>query len=553
MSKPPARQRPPSPKARAVAEAQAAPADAAKALRAGLACERAQDFRAALRWYDRAAALAPADPDILRRFGNLMLYLDDLQQGLMLLGMANAFRPADDLRLKMALAIPQVPDGLDSLRTIRRRLALALQAMERTPLTIVDPVENVTSLFSFAYYSADNGAEDRRYYEALARIYRRACPSLVVEAPHCRSWRKRAKGERIRVGFVSRFLFDHSIGRLNERLISGLDRDRFEVTLGLIGDRSDGLTERLIASADRVLRLPADLSQARLALAAVGLDVIVYPEIGMDAVVLLLAHARLAPVQATTWGHPCTTGIPTVDYFISSETLEAEGGEAHYSETLIRLPCLTVSYRRQVPPPPSGRARFGLADGRTVYIVAQYVFKVHPAFDAILAEVLRRDPDGVVLMVQGVPRDRLRQTMERRLRRTLGPEAAKRVRFLPVMRREAFLSLLGQCDVSLDVPQFNGGNTTFEALAMGVPVVTLPTSEMRGRLAAAILRQGGLYDLVAASPEAYVDLAVTLGTDADLRAKTRRRIFAAHDRLFDRDEPIHAWEDWLESVAGEGE
>ena len=93
-------------------------------------------------------------------------------------------------------------------------------------------------------------------------------------------------------------------------------------------------------SAERAERLSGALDVARRQIAAAELDIVFYPDIGMEALTYFLAFARLAPVQCVTWGHPVTTGIPALDYFVSSELLEPDGAEAHYAERLVRLPRL---------------------------------------------------------------------------------------------------------------------------------------------------------------------------------------------------------------------
>ena len=111
------------------------------------------------------------------------------------------------------------------------------------------------------------------------------------------------------------------------------------------------MSQRISASADRVVTLSTQLAVARTQIAEQALDVLFYTDIGMDSLTYYLAHARLAAVQCVTWGHPLTTGIPTIDYFISSQDLEPAGAESHYTETLVRLPHLANYYFRSEPSP----------------------------------------------------------------------------------------------------------------------------------------------------------------------------------------------------------
>src|SRR5262249_36843907 len=168
------------------------------------------------------------------------------------------------------------------------------------------------------------------------------------------------------------------------------------------------------------------------------------------------------------------------------------------------------------------RARLGIADDAHIYLCPQSLFKFHPDFDPILKEILARDPKGRLLLVEGIE-PAWTDTLQNRFRRSF-PESAERVQFLPRSGRGDFLGLMSICDVMLDPVHFGGGNTTYEALALGVPIVTLPSAFMRGRVTAACYRKMGLDDCIAKSPAEYVDLAVRLASDPAQRRTMQSRI-----------------------------
>jgi predicted O-linked N-acetylglucosamine transferase (SPINDLY family) len=208
-----------------------------------------------------------------------------------------------------------------------------------------------------------------------------------------------------------------------------------------------------------------------------------------------LAFARLAPVQAVTWGHPVTTGIANIDYFVSSAPAEPAGAVRHYGERLIELPVMSNSYARPLPLPHAARAELGLPEAGTVYLCPQSLFKLHPDFDGLLAAILARDPAGaIVLLAPAQPLHAAR--LLARLARHVPPAALKRVRFAPWLAYDRFLALIAAADVMLDPIVFGGGNTSYEALALGIPVVTLAGTFLRGRLTLGMYRQMGFDDLV---------------------------------------------------------
>ncbi len=132
----------------------------------------------------------------------------------------------------------------------------------------------------------------------------------------------------------------------------------------------------LAASCDAFRQGPRTLAEWRRTIAADRPHVLIYPEVGMEPSVVRLAATRLAAVQCVAWGHPVTTGLPTMDYFLSSALMEPADGDHHYSETLIRLPNLSIAYRP--PELPAGRTlqrgAFGLAADDVVYICCQSLY-----------------------------------------------------------------------------------------------------------------------------------------------------------------------------------
>jgi predicted O-linked N-acetylglucosamine transferase (SPINDLY family) len=236
-----------------------------------------------------------------------------------------------------------------------------------------------------------------------------------------------------------------------------------------------------------------------------------------------------------SFGHPETSGIPNMDWFVSGDLYEPEGGEHHYSERLHLLHdvgTLAYYYRPELSVEPS-RARFDLpAQGSAnLYLCPQTLFKLHPAFDAILAGILEADVDGMLLLLEA-KRSTWSDLLRARLERTLGPALMSRVRFLPQQGTPEFLALIASVDVMLDTIHFNGMNTSLEAFAVGTPVVTWPGAFQRGRHTAGMYRRMGIEALVAGSAQAYVELAARLGRDTAFRGRMRAEILARSHVLY---------------------
>jgi predicted O-linked N-acetylglucosamine transferase (SPINDLY family) len=252
----------------------------------------------------------------------------------------------------------------------------------------------------------------------------------------------------------------------------------------------------------------------------------------MDALTYTLAFSRMAPVQIATWGHPVTTGSPTMDYFLSSELLETPQADEHYTERLVRLPSLgTFYYRPPSASPSKRREQFGFSDDDHLYICPQTLFKFHPEFDPLLAEILRRDPRGKLALIEGRTANWTRQ-LQARFAHTM-PDVVDRVRWLPALPNEDFLQLLAAADVMLDPPHFGGGNSSYEAFAVGLPIVTLPGKYLRSRITRALYAKMGLTDLIAANGEAYANIAVQAAGDEQFRQSLREQLHQSSPILFE--------------------
>lgn len=438
----------------------------------------------------------------------------------------------DGVRLRRDLLLPVIADTAEDYVTARRRYETALDGLAADGPVLDHPARDGGGA---RFYLAYQGEDDRRLQEQLAGLYRACCPTLDWTAPHCRTpWRKPAVR---RIGFVSRFFYDHSIGRLMHRLLAHLARrDDCEILLfDTAQTPDDPLRAELVSYATHVECLASGLQPPREQIARHEPDILLYPDIGMDYVTYFLAFARLAPVQCVTWGHPVTTGIPTIDYFLSCDTAEPPDAAAHYSERLVRLGGLPFSYARpEVPDSTKTRADFGLPEDGTIYFLAQNLFKIHPDMDPALRRILDRDPAGRLVLLEGHYPEWGQRLRARFARSLAGVD--DRVTFLPRQDHDDYMRLLALSDVCLDSFPFGGGNTTYQALAMGTPVVTLPGDFLRGRLSLAIYCHLRVLECAAETAEDYADVAVRLGVDSAWRARVVTQIETNLHRIF--DDPI---------------
>ena len=164
------------------------------------------------------------------------------------------------------------------------------------------------------------------------------------------------------MGIVSAHLRYHSVwSAITKGWFQELDPRRFALYAFHIGSDADQETAFAKSRAAHYEGGPKELREWVDAIAAQELDVLIYPEIGMDPMTVRLASLRLAPVQAASWGHPETSGLPTIDYYLSGEALEPEAAQAYYTESLVALPHLGCHFEPlNIAPAPVDPAQAGI-------------------------------------------------------------------------------------------------------------------------------------------------------------------------------------------------
>jgi protein O-GlcNAc transferase len=317
------------------------------------------------------------------------------------LEIANQQMPGDAMRVRLALLLPVIYRSQEDLAANQSRQQRQFDELEHAKLHIDKAaVKGLETNFCLTY----QGLNDRQMRVQLAAIYARACPPLVWTSPHCRRMTAFQPGSRaLRIGFVSRHLTFHSVGLPVQGLMSSLSPGRFWTAAFGNAVRGDPVSEVIRNSVDQFVELPARPSEARELLASHKLDLLIFPDIGMDPLIYFLAFARLAPVQCAMWEHSRAQGVRNMDYSISHAEVETEDADSHCSEPLKRIgrPTFPRLARPGIPASPMTRSDFGLPEEAVLYVCPQSLFRLHPDFDALALEILRRDPRGRLVPIAG--------------------------------------------------------------------------------------------------------------------------------------------------------
>jgi protein O-GlcNAc transferase len=452
---------------------------------------------------------------------------------------------------RWALAMAQIRpihDDVEDLEESRNGFLRAITELDAwfTPSRIGLGANAVGSKqpFFLAYHACDN--------RAFLEVYGRLCVRLMNFNKEPRQQRllpQTLSARKLRIGIASAQVRDHSVWiAITRGWIQHLDPTRFEVHVFHLGRYSDEETERARREATDFIDTPRTLVGWERAITEAQLDVLIYPEIGMDALTTQLASQRLVPVQAASWGHPQTTGLPTIDLFLSADMFEPPQGDSHYSEKLVRLPNLGVCVEPLSPGVGAlDLSALGLPGDEPLILCPGVPFKYSPEADSVWVALGQR------LQIQGIGRlvffrshrNGMMQQFERRLRQTFvqeGVDFDRVVCMIPTLPREQFFGLMQRATLMLDTIEFSGFNTALQGLECGLPLVAFEGEFMRGRLASGLLRRIGLDDWVAGTYADFIEKAMCLLVDESIRRELRQQIAQRCLRLFNDLEPIRALE-----------
>ncbi|MBK3775758.1 aldehyde dehydrogenase family protein [Azospirillum brasilense] len=359
-----------------------------------------------LRVLHQGLRVAPDHPGLLYALGVLHAGRgeDVVATGLLSRGVEVA---PDDAGCRLALCIGQLrpvyPDEAE-LESRREAYAHHLAALDGLigPNAPAEARRNASDLagahlpFLLAYQGMDNRALQETHGGIMAGLMAARAGNRIptITKASKASSRPRTARTRLRVGIVSSYFHDHSVWRaILAGWLTQLDPERFTL-LGYHVTAEEDACTALAASRCAVFRRGLGaVERWAEAIVADRPDALLFPEVGMEPMTYRLAALRLAPVQAVAWGHPDTTGLPTLDHYLSGDLLEPPDGDAFYSERLVRLPnlgCHVEPTRR--PAASVTRGRFGLPDGAPAFLCSQSLFKYLPVRPCV--SVHRRRPAG---------------------------------------------------------------------------------------------------------------------------------------------------------------
>jgi len=507
--------------------------------------------------YQIALKYRPDDPDILI---NLLIGLKTIGQTDVIIGVAQqAYEQFPDLLIFQFFAwltLPIIYEStlevefwrnrfIENLEKFVANIQLSTPEDSRKWMAVLD-----YGTTFFLQYQGKNDLHLQQFYgEAIHRIMAANYPQWTQPRPMSPP----SPGGRLRIGYISHCLKSHTVDFLFSGWIKYADRERFEIYCYHLDSVQDHMTKKYRLYSHAFHHIPNNLEAVCQQIINDRLHILVFLDLGMYALPTQIAALRLAPIQCLAWGHPITSGLPTIDYFLTSDLMEPENGDEHYTEQLARLPNISIAYEKPIlPEVDNPRAEFGFTDQDIVYLSCQSLFKYLPQYDFIFPAIAQQVKQARLAFISYYSQH-VTSKFKKRLDQAFKEfdlNYEKFCIFLPPLNHQTYLRLNLAADIFLDTLSWSGGRTTLEAIACGLPVVTCPGEFMRGRHSYAILRQMGVTATIAHNESEYIEIAVRLGQDAGWRAEICQQMQAGQARLYEDVTCVRALEDFYWQATG---
>jgi protein O-GlcNAc transferase len=502
-----------------------------------------QHLDEAIAQYQRILELQPNSPDV--HFSLAMLQREQ--------GRIEEATAACRASLKLMPNVAETHSTLGILLKDEGRLADSIEAYRRAmELKPEDARIHANFLYTILFDPSFNATAILHEHQQWNQRY--AAPLAQGIEPHRNS---PDPHRRLRIGYVSCDFRNHVVGRNIQPLFAHHDHSKFEIYCFSNVTRPDARTPEFQKLADKWHDIAA-INDEELAkrVRDEQIDILVDLTLHMGGSRLLAFARKPAPVQVTFAGYPGTTGLTTIDYRLTDPYLDPSGmGDEFYSEQSFRLaetfwcydPLDAETTVNELPAIAAGHITFGCLSN---------FCKINDQVLSLWAKVLLATPKSKFLLMTppGLVWDRV---VNRLIERGI---SADRLEWVGHQTRHDYLQLYNRLDIGLDTLPYNGHSTSLESLWMGVPVITLPGSTVVGRAGVSQLSNLQLLELIAPTPDRFVEIAAELAADLprlkNLRSTLRQRMQASPlmnaPRFARNIEAAYRqmWQTWCEKTPG---
>lgn len=420
--------------------------------------------------------------------------------------------------------------------------------------------ENANSIFFFlspnvtTRYSYHNKS-NVELFKLIAHLQYNLCPDLLYEPP---LEIKTETTKPIKVGFISDLLLTfNSVAKDRLGIIKSLNDDPdFEVSIISEKVEKSYFFNKIISNPINIIVTTNDIIENRKIIANENFDILVYAEIGLCAKSRYTAFSRLAPIQINTWGHSDTSGLPNIDYFVSSKYFNSPEDQEHYSEKLVLFnslgtyyhdifKTLDISFNNRIDFCKNVSIATGI-DNPTIYGCLQLHFKIHPTFISILNQILMMDKKGVIVILAPVVNTDAEKDFKNNINEQI--KYNKRLYFINEMPFNNFIETALCCHVILDYYPFGGFNTTIEMLLNGKICITMPGNLINGKFTKGLYEKMNITEFICTTENEYVTKAVKYGKNILKRKEYENLILKNVHKIIEDEESVQEWKTFLKTI-----
>lgn len=480
------------------------------------------------------------------------------------------YNPDDTHKIQLATLITGYPESIENAKQIIYNYNKQMDIILNKKKLNTSFIES-TDMFNFLimsifnleiYYEANFRECMHKNYELSIKLF----PDLHYISPKINNFNKSIMNDnnnnKKKIGIISAFFEkNHSVIADFGGVIRRLPRDKYDITLiylieNKINNKNNDADEFIFPDENYIIVKSYEdkdwLKNTRKQIENLELDLLFYLDSTMSSVIQRTMMSKLAKIQAVSHGHPVTSGISSkiMDYFISWGAAELDTAQEHYTENLVLL---RKNYMHQYYEPRTingisiisnesyldyTRDDFPIPTDKNWYTCMQKPFKLHPEFDFMLSEILKRDLNACIILHSSD----LEENIDIQKKRYINSGCdMNRIYFLPAQAHHKLMALYGLSDVILDSYHAGGCTTSREALEIGAPIVTLPAKYLGGRWTLAYYNIIGVNDLIANSKEEYINLAVKVGSNYEYKIIMKEKILNNVHKLFKSQDAIDSW------------
>jgi len=368
-----------------------------------------------------------------------------------------------------------------------------------------------------------------KYFEIINKNYFKQIDDLKIPKKF---------NKTLKIGFFSNYFRDHTINKEFKSFITNINKKKFDVYTFTCSEIFDEYTSQIKKNSN--FYYTKDIVDLIKTIQCKNLDFLFFYEIGMSPESRMLSSFRLARIQGVFWGHPVSSGNSKIDYFISSELMETSNSNKYYTEKILKLPNIGIKISNKH----KGYDKIDYTEKS--FLVNQSLFKVLPNQDKIFAKIASRLSDYKINFIKSPNLIENRKFKKRLLKEFKKYEvSANNFNLLERSDEDGFLQYIKKTKIILDTFDWSGGLTSLQSISFNKPIVTLPSSMMRGRHSLAMLKIMDLDCLIAKNEDEYINIALKLANDEDYYEKICEKINKNKIKIFDDHLVIKKFEEFL--------